>query len=182
VGIVGEAGIGKSRLADELARHCEAQGAPVRRFQSLERERLIPFSFARRLARTMLDIRDGDDPRTAREKAAGRLVLLDPDLRDALAVTFDLLGVADTEAKPVSGHAARVKQITAMFNRLLDRQDAPLVLVLDDRHWTDDATELITQAFSDEFKGSMLALMVYRPNYRRSWMLSAEYPEIVLQA
>jgi adenylate cyclase len=183
VGIVGEAGIGKSRLAEEFARYCEAQGASVGRFQSLERERLIPFGFARRFARTMLGIRDDDDPQTAREKAAGRLVLLDPDLRDALAVTFDLLGVASGEAKPAAGHAARVKQITAMFNRLLDRQgqDAPLVLVLDDRHWTDDATELVTQAFDEEFKGSMVAVMVYRPNYHRSWMLRAEYPEIALR-
>jgi class 3 adenylate cyclase/tetratricopeptide (TPR) repeat protein len=184
VRIVGEAGIGKSRLTEEFARRCAARGASVRRFQSLERERLVPLGFGRRFIRTLLDIRDDDDPQTAREKAAGRLVLLAPELRDSLAVTFDVIGVAEPEAGPMTGFEARLRGIVAILKRLLDRpaSSPPEVIICDDRHWTDDASEAVTEACLDiDFTSPLVVVMSYRSFYRRPWMDRESQDEIVLQ-
>ena len=82
----------------------------------------------------------------AREKIAGTLLLLDEALRDALPLVFDFLGVADPDGRR---RAWIPKRGSASSSRLVKRSPRPrsrrepAVLLLEDLHWVDGASEAV---------------------------------------
>ena len=102
--MVAEAGTGKSRLCFEFLERCRARGMRVYEGRAVAHGRNIPFLPILELFRAYFGITDEDDDRSAREKIAGRLLLLDESFADALPLLFDFLGVADPAAP---GAAAR---------------------------------------------------------------------------
>ena len=82
VGVVGEAGVGKSRTCDEFARICQARGVNVLRARGVSHGTSVPYLPVRELLRNYFGITDGDAPRQAREKIAGRIVMLESSLED----------------------------------------------------------------------------------------------------
>jgi DNA-binding CsgD family transcriptional regulator len=131
--ISGEAGIGKTRLLDELCQRAERRGDLVFRARAAEFERGVPFA-------PVIDAFDAYletlDP--------GRLKLPAGELRDELGAIFPSLR---TERSPLEGlHDERYRAYRAV-RELLERLQAsrPLVIALDDVHWADDASaELIS--------------------------------------
>ncbi len=95
VGVVAEAGTGKSRLCFEFVQSCRARGIPVYEAHGLAHGKQMPLLPVLELYRSFFGIDERDTDRAAREKIAGRLLLLDESLRDELPVVFDMLGVAD---------------------------------------------------------------------------------------
>jgi DNA-binding NarL/FixJ family response regulator len=137
VEIAGEAGIGKTRLLDELCRRAEGRGCLVLRGRAAEFERGVPFA-------PVVDALDAYlatlDP--------GRLRLPEGELRDELGAIFPSLR---TERTPVSGvHDERYRAYRAV-RELLERLAAgrPLLLAIDDLQWTDDASAELISALLD---------------------------------
>ena len=95
VGVVAEAGTGKSRLCFEFVERCRARRLPVYEAHALAHGKQMPLLPVLELYRRFFGIGDRDPDRLAREKIAGRLLLLDDTLREELPVVFDMLGVAD---------------------------------------------------------------------------------------
>jgi class 3 adenylate cyclase len=127
VGIVGEAGVGKSRLCEELAARCGARGLDVRRTAGVSHGRSVPLLPVLDMLRDYFGIGDADTPQKAREKIAGRLVTLDPALAEGLPVLFDFLEVPDPEhpAPQLSGEA-RMRRVFDVLRRVTQRpQRAP---------------------------------------------------------
>ena len=77
IGIVAEPGIGKSRLCHELAERCRNRGVEVYEAQAQAHGQAIPFMPILQMMRGYFGIEDRDSDRVAREKVAGRLLLLD---------------------------------------------------------------------------------------------------------
>src|SRR5690349_16864942 len=100
VGVVAEAGIGKSRLYHEFAQRCRGEGMEVFEAQAQAHGKSIPFMPILQMLRSFYGIGDQDAEQTAREKIAGRSLLLDPGFADDLPLVFDFLGVPDPE-RPV---------------------------------------------------------------------------------
>ena len=100
VGVVAEPGIGKSRLYHEFAQRCRAEGLEVFEAQAQAHGRSIPFMPILQMLRSFYGIADQDSEQTAREKIAGRSLLLDPGFAADLPLVFDFLGVPDPE-RPV---------------------------------------------------------------------------------
>ena len=93
VGVVGEAGIGKSRLCYELSERCRRSGIEVRAGQCTARGARQPLLLVRELVRSVFGVTDWDTERAVRAKVAGRAVLLDPPIDDELPLILELLGI-----------------------------------------------------------------------------------------
>src|SRR5206468_8170822 len=71
IGIVGEAGVGKSRLCDMFARRCRAKGIPVYHTSGQAHAKSIPLMPVLQIMRSYFDVTDLDSHQTARERIAG---------------------------------------------------------------------------------------------------------------
>jgi len=176
VGVVAQAGTGKSRLCFEFLERCRARGMRVWEGRAVAHGRNIPLLPILDLFRAAFDITPRDDARTAREKIAGRVVLLDASLADALPLVFELLAVGDPQrvASPALDAQARQRQLLALLARLLRSAGEgapPTVALLEDLHWLDPASaefvEQLAEACSD---ARCLLLLNFRPEYRAVWM------------
>ena len=90
IGVVADPGIGKSRLCHEFAERCRARGIEVYEAQGQAHGEAIPFLPVLQMLRGYFGIEDRDSERVAREKIAGRLLLLDPDFADDLPLDLRL--------------------------------------------------------------------------------------------
>ncbi len=92
VGIVGEAGLGKSRLCYEFLERCRGRGLMTYETTGVAHGKALPLLPVLRLFRAFYGITDQDSDATARERIAGRLLLLDDRLRASLPLNFDFMG------------------------------------------------------------------------------------------
>jgi len=168
VAIVGEAGVGKTRLVDEFLARAEARGAYVHvRLAAHENEIDTPFAFYRRALRRLLGVEASEDVEAARERAAGRLLLVDPTIRDELPRIFDLLGLArpGTPAARMNldGLHAELAAISGRLASLAIDQSRPRIAVFDDFHWIDSASlDVLVRGFEEEFIKPNLAIFAMR--------------------
>jgi class 3 adenylate cyclase len=122
VGVVAEAGVGKSRLCFEFAERCRAKGLAVFEGHAVAHGKNIPFLPILQVLRAYFGIAESDSDRAAREKIAGRLLLLDEKFRETLPLLFEVFGVPDPERPaPRLNPDARQRQIVAVLQRLVQR-------------------------------------------------------------
>ncbi len=119
IGVVADPGVGKSRLCHEFAERCRARGIEVYEAQAQAHGQAIPFLPVLQMMRGYFGIEDRDSERVAREKIAGRLLLLDPDFADDLPLVFDFLAVPDPERPaPQVSAEARERLLRGVIRRL----------------------------------------------------------------
>ncbi len=184
VGIVADAGTGKSRLCYEFAESCRARGVTVCEAHGLAHGRLMPMLPMLELLRSFFGIEEGDSDRVARERIAGRLLLLDEDLSDELPLVFDLMGVPDSarplQAMDPDAHHQRILQ--AIKRMVLTDRD-PLVLVIEDLHWFDAASDgILAQIIEATAATAALVVVNVRPEYSAAWQSEPHYQQVSLQA
>ena len=172
VGVVGEAGVGKSRLCYEFAERCRAEGMPVYQGQAVAHGREIPFLPVLEMMRGYFGIAERDDDQAAREKIAGRTLLLDESLGDRLPLLFDFLGVPDPDRpSPTMDADARQRQLFAVVRDLLHARSRrrPALILVQDLHWIDRGSEAFLANLMDALPGTRtLLLATYRPEYDAS--------------
>ncbi len=166
--IVGEPGIGKSRLAYELRRRVgdEAEWLEGR---CVSFGRSIPFHPLIDLLRRRLRIEGGDDEPTVIGKIEGGILPLGDDLRPILPYVRYLLAVdpGDAAVSRMDSQERRGELFDAL-RRLLFRETErrPQVMVYEDLHWTDKATEEYLALVADSLPASpVLLVLTYRTGY-----------------
>jgi class 3 adenylate cyclase/tetratricopeptide (TPR) repeat protein len=184
VGIVGEAGLGKSRLCHEFAERYRAMGIPIRHVAGEAHTKSVPFMPILQLMRSYFDITELDDGQTARERIAGKLLLLDESFAEDLALLFDFLAVADPE-RPAErmDPEARQRRLVAVVKRLIRAEGArqPGINLYEDLHWFDPATEAFMAETIEALQGTnSLTIVNFRPEYRAPWMATSYYRQIAL--
>src|SRR5439155_618151 len=140
MGVVGAAGVGKSRLCQEFVERCRSRSLPVVEVHCLSHARTAPLGVLRELLRGALGVNQDAEPDLARERISERLVALDPSLVDALPLAHDLLAVSDpSSAEPAGGPLAQERAVAGLLRRLLRARGAAgaFVVHLDDAHWID---------------------------------------------
>jgi predicted ATPase len=184
VGIVGEPGVGKSRLCFEFLERCRTRGLAIFEAHGVPHGKALPLLPMLELFRNFFGITQQDTDQAAREKIAGRFLLLDESLREVLPLVFDLLGVSDPErpAPPLDPEsrqrqlAAMVKRVTQMWGR---RQ--PAVTFLEDLHWFDGGSEAFLDPIVEALPGTQsLVLLNFRPEYHAAWMQKSYYQQLPL--
>jgi class 3 adenylate cyclase/predicted ATPase len=184
VGVVADPGLGKSRLCFEFIERCRARGIAVYEARGISHGRLIPYLPVFELFRAFFRITDEDDAQAAREKIAGRMLLLDDSLRDALPLIFDFLSVPDPEHPlPPMEPEARQRQLHATVKRVVQARSRrePAIVLLEDLHWFDSGSEGVLEVLV-EVTGATRTLLVvnFRPEYHGRWMQKSYYQQLPL--
>jgi class 3 adenylate cyclase len=163
-GVVGSPGIGKSRLVREIA--AIASGRDMEVFTTFCESHAtdIPFRVVARLLRTATGV-EGLDAQAARAHVRARMRDAGPE---DLALFYDLLGIADPEAKlPNIDPDARRRRLTALVNGATLARHTPAVYVIEDAHWIDEVSESMLAEFLTVIPQTpSLVLVTYRPEYR----------------
>jgi adenylate cyclase len=163
VGVMGSAGIGKSRLVREAVHLAERRGVEVVTTYCESHTGDIAFRVVTRLLRAGIGLDDLDAP-SARARIRGWVPDADPQ---DLALLDDLLGVADpTVEVPDIAPDARGRRLTALVNAASVARRDPAVYVIEDAHWIDDASESMLAEFLAVIPQTRsLVLITYRPEY-----------------
>jgi class 3 adenylate cyclase/tetratricopeptide (TPR) repeat protein len=186
VGIVGYAGVGKSRLCFEFTTACRARGLRVYEAHGVSHEKSVPLLPVLELFRSYFGITTEDADRTAREKIAGRMLLLDPGFADVLPLMFDFLGVPDP-ARPVPEMSGDARQhaLFGVMRRLASVQSQhpeSVVFLLEDLHWLDPASAAFVAQLVDSVPTThTLVLGNFRPEFQARWMKAEHYRHISLE-
>jgi class 3 adenylate cyclase/tetratricopeptide (TPR) repeat protein len=184
VGVVADAGVGKSRLCWEFGERCRNRGIAFHSGHGVAHGRMLPFLPIRELLRSLLDVDEHDAPQAARNKIAGFLLLLDRSFSESLPSLFEFLGVGDAEhpAPPLNADA-RQQQLQDLVRRLLralgERQ--PQVLMLEDLHWIDGGSEAFLESMVEAVDETPTLLLVnFRPGFHAEWMRQSAYQQLPL--
>src|SRR5215207_654729 len=173
VGVVAEPGIGKSRLYLEFVERCRSDGVEVFQAQGQAHGKAIPFMPILQMLRSFFGIADNEPEQQAREKIAGRSLLLDPAFAEDLPLMFDFLGVPDPERPvPQMSPEARQRSLAEVLCRLVGKpsRQRTLLLVFEDLHWVDEGSQAMLNGLIDGFgETRTLVLFNYRPEYSPPW-------------
>jgi predicted ATPase len=182
VAVVGEPGVGKSRLYHEFTHSHRIQDCFVIASTSVSYGKAASYFPVIDLLRTYFRIEGRDDARLIREKVTGRLLSLDRALEPFLPAVLWLLEVATED--PRWEHldpAQRRQQILDGVKRLLLResQAQPVVVVFEDLHWIDAETQALVDALMDSLPTARVLMLVnYRPEYQHTWGSKTYYRQL----
>jgi class 3 adenylate cyclase/tetratricopeptide (TPR) repeat protein len=173
IGVVAEPGIGKSRLYHEFVQSCRSEGIEVFETQGQAHGKSIPFMPILQMLRAFFGIGDNDPEQLAREKIAGRALLLDTSFADDLPLLFDFLGIPDPDRPvPQMSPEARQRALAEVLCKLVGNptRKKTLLLVFEDLHWVDEGSQAMLNGLIEGFGATKtLVLANYRPEYAPPW-------------
>ncbi|OBB28364.1 adenylate/guanylate cyclase domain-containing protein [Mycolicibacterium elephantis] len=163
VNVIGPAGIGKSRVAREVAAAAAGQGFQVYWAFCESHARDVPFNVLSRLLRAGAGIADLEDD-DARDGL--RAFLPDADPQDQLLLE-DLLGIAKPGvALPSIDPDARRRRLTALINAATLARTTPALYIIEDAHWIDTVSEsMLVDLLTVIPRTPSLVLITSRPEY-----------------
>jgi class 3 adenylate cyclase/tetratricopeptide (TPR) repeat protein len=181
VGVVGEAGIGKSRLCYEFAENCRGKGIRVFEARVLAHGRATPFQPVLELLRDFFGLRAKETADVSRRRVIDRLVGL-TDSDELSRVLLEFLDLADPKQAAFKLDPKARKTQLLDFVQTLARsspRDAATVVLIDDLHWIDAASEEFIEALADAVVGTTTLLVVnFRPGFVAPLMHRLHYRQI----
>ncbi len=184
VGIVAEAGAGKSRLCYEFVMQCRARGLQVFEAAAVAHGRDVPLLPILELFRAYFGITSADTANLAREKITAGFAAPNHVDVDALPLLSEFLGVSDPQkSSPKLEPEVRQRLLVEVMRQLIHNKSEvqPTVTLIEDLHWLDQASaeflELIIEARTDS---RHLLLLNFRPEYHAEWLRKSWYRQIPL--
>src|SRR5262245_58003599 len=172
IAVVGDAGVGKSRLFHEL-KSVARERASVLDAGCAPHGRTFPYLPVIELIRRYCDIQPADDERRRREKVTGKVLALDRALEDTLPHLLSLLGVTDAvQSLQQMAPEIRRRRTHEALARLWLREsvERPLVVIVEDLHWLDPESESFLVEFAVAATTACVLLLTnYRPEYQETW-------------
>jgi len=179
VGVVGEAGVGKSRLLLELRRMLPEGDCTFLEGRCLHYGGSMPYLPFLDILRAYFDIDEGDREHIIKKKMAEKVRHLDEKLKEALPPIEDILSLkVDDEAYlKLDAPLKRMKAFEAIRNILIkESQSRPLVLAVEDLHWIDKTSEEYLGYLIDFLASARIMLiLLYRPEYTHEWAAKSYY-------
>jgi class 3 adenylate cyclase/tetratricopeptide (TPR) repeat protein len=184
VAIVGEAGVGKSRLVYEFVHSHRTRDWLVLESASVSYGKATPYCPVIDLLRRYAHVEEHDNTRTIRAKVTGQVLTLDDTLQDAIPPLLSLLDALPEESPFLRLDPPQRRQRTLdALNRVLLResQGQPLLLVFEDLHWIDAETQALLDSLVESLPTVRLLLLVnYRPEYQHGWGRKTYYTQLRL--
>jgi class 3 adenylate cyclase/predicted ATPase len=183
VGVMGEPGLGKSRLFYEF-KLLSLSGCEVLEAYSVSYGQASPYLPLLELLKSYFQLQPQDDERQRKEKIAGKVLILDRSLEDTLPYLFALLGIDDSSTRlQHMDPQIRRRRTFDSLKRLFLREslNQPLILIFEDLHWIDNETQGFLDTLSESVASARLLLLVnYRPEYRHEWGQKTYYTQLRL--
>jgi predicted ATPase/class 3 adenylate cyclase len=184
VAVVGEPGVGKSRLIHEFTHAPEIQGWLILESHTLSYSQAVPYLPVRDLLKAYVQLQDGEAPQRIRERLTGQLLRLEDALRPALLPLLALLDmpVEDPAWQALDPLQRRQRMLDAVKRLLLrESQRQLLLLVVEDLHWVDAETEALLDMLVESLPSARLLLLVSgRPEYQPRWGRKTYYTQLRL--
>src|SRR5436189_4387509 len=184
VALVGEAGVGKSRLVYEGVHSHRTQDWHVLESASVSYGKATPYFPVIDLLKRYSHIEDHDDTRTIWAKLTGQVLTLDAALQDVIPALLSLLDALPDDSPFRQLEPAQRRQCTlqALKRVLLSESQAqPLLLVFEDLHWIDTETQALLDSLVESLPTArMLLLINYRPEYQHNWGSKIDYQQLRL--
>jgi DNA-binding NtrC family response regulator/tetratricopeptide (TPR) repeat protein len=183
VALVGDPGVGKSRITYELARAATERGWQALEGHATSYGAAIPYLPLADLLRRYFRLDDADGPRAIHEKILGRLSAPpDHGLGAVVAPLLAVLGgqVDDGEWQRLDPPERR-ERILDGIKRVLVRESErqPLILLFEDLHWVDAGTQACLDRLVEAVPTTRILLLVnYRPEYRHGWGNKTYYRQL----
>jgi predicted ATPase/class 3 adenylate cyclase len=183
VAAMAEAGTGKSRLFFEF-KATSRSGWMVLETFSVSHGKASAYLPVLDLLQGYFKIVGEDDPRTRREKVAGRIAILDRSLEDTLPYLFSLLGIVEGD-DPLARMDGEIKKRRTLeaIKRIVLREslNQPLMMIFEDLHWIDEETQALLMLLADSIGTAKILLLVnYRPEYSHQWSSKTYHTQLRL--
>jgi predicted ATPase len=184
VALIGEPGVGKSRLVYEFLHTHHTQGWLRLESSSVSYDKATAYLPVCDLLKAYCHIEDRDDLRTVRAKVTGQLLTLDDALQDTVPAVLALFEAlpADSPFLHLDPLQRRRRTLEALKRVLLrESQVQPLLLVFEDLHWIDSETQAVLDLLVESLPTARVLLLVnYRPEYQHGWDSKTYYTQLRL--
>jgi len=183
VSVVGDAGMGKSRLVHEFRKRLKGRDVELLEARCSSLTRAVPYSPWIAMFRRWFAIEPGDDERTKIQKIADAFTdesgAVDPGYLDLCW----MLGVAPDGSERPSDDSVKAGSFAAI-GRLIARKSErlPVVMILEDLHWIDDASrETLETSLAQAHAKRVMFLVTHRTDFRGSWQSHAAITQLRLR-
>jgi class 3 adenylate cyclase/predicted ATPase len=182
VALVGEPGVGKSRLFWEFTHSRRTVDCLILESGSVSYGKSTAYLPVIDVLKAYFTIEDRDDVRKIREKITGKLLTLDRSLEATLPAFLTLLDAAVEDQQWQSWDPLQRRQRTLeAIKRLLLRESQiqPLMVVVEDLHWVDSETQALLDSLVESLPTARILLLVnYRPEYQHGWGSKTFYSQL----
>ena len=182
VAVVGEPGVGKSRLFYEFIHSHRTHGWRVLESGSVSHSKATAYLPLVDLLKGYFKIEDADEIRAVRAKVVGTILTLDEALKDSLTPVLWLLEALPHDDALLTMEPAQRRQRTLeAVRRLILRESRaqPLLLVFEDLHWVDSETQAFLDGLVESLPAAAILLAVnYRPEYQHGWGNKTYYRQL----
>jgi class 3 adenylate cyclase/tetratricopeptide (TPR) repeat protein len=184
VALVGEPGIGKSRLVYECTQALRTHNWLILESQAVAYGKATPYLPVLNLLKAYFRLEDCDDARRVREKVAGKVLALDAALGSTLPALLALSEVSVEDPswqalEPCQRHQYTLDAVKRLLLR--ESQVQPLLLVIEDLHWIDAETQALLDSLVESLSTARCLLLVnYRPEYQHGWGSKISYTQLRL--
>ena len=184
VAVVGQPGVGKSRLVWEVIHSQRTLGWMILQAGSVSHGKGTPYLPVVDLLKGYFHIGDREESRAIREKVTGKLLALDRALEPTLPAFLALLDVPveDRRWEALDPPQRRLRTLDAVRRLLLrESQVQPLLVVFEDLHWIDAETQSALERLVESLPAARILVLVnYRPEYRHDWGGKSYYRQLRL--
>lgn len=171
--IVGEAGVGKSRLLYEFRKALSNEDVTFLEGKCLSYGREAAYLPIIDILKSNFDIRDTDTEFQIRNKVRNELALLGVDEAGVLPYLLELLSVKESGIDEIAmSPEARKEGIVQALRRplLKGARRRPIIIALEDLHWMDGSSEDILNSLVNDIRNArVLIVSTYRPKYSHGW-------------
>jgi hypothetical protein len=184
VALVGEPGVGKSRLVYELTHSQRAADWLILEAGCVSYGKATSYLPVIDLLKAYFKVHDRETHHDIRQKVTGKLLTLDRTLEPILPAMLALLDVpVDDPSWQALDPAQRRQRTLDAVKRLLLRESRnhPLLIILEDLHWIDTETQALLNSLVESLPSArLLVLLNYRPEYEHHWGGKTFYTQIRL--
>ncbi|HKZ05554.1 MAG TPA: AAA family ATPase, partial [Methylomirabilota bacterium] len=173
VGLVGEPGVGKTRLVREFTHGEAAQDWLSLEAAGLSMGTAAPYSTVIELLRRYFRVEAGDDARVVAGTVMAKIAALDEALVPLAPALLALLDVPVEDRpwlamNPVEQRHRTLEAVKLLFLR--ESRVQPVRLIVEDAHWVDGETQAVLDALVEGLPTArILLLLTYRPEYGHAW-------------
>jgi class 3 adenylate cyclase/tetratricopeptide (TPR) repeat protein len=182
--IVGEPGVGKSRLVFELVRTARDDGWLVLEARPVSYGKATSYLPVIGLLKDYFRIADRDTHRDILNRVTEKVFDLDPGQEAARPALLALLDVPfeDPQWKVLEPSQRRQRTLDTVTRLVVrETQTQPVLVVFEDLHWIDMETQALLDRLVERLPTAPLLLLVdYRPEYRHTWGSKMCYTQLRL--